>query len=245
MANNKAVVIGVGAERGVGAGVCRRFAAAGHHVLVAGRTAEKIERVAAGIRSSGGRATAIPMDTTREQDVFALFDQAMREDQSGPADVVVYNSGANRRADFRELTAEAFESMWRQCCFGGFLVGREAARRLVPLGRGTVIFTGASSSLRGKPGFGHFAAAKGGLRMMTQAMAREYGPLGLHIAHVVIDGGINGDIVRDHFPKILAERGSEGLLEIEAIAETYYQIYAQPRSAWTLEIDLRPYKEQF
>jgi NAD(P)-dependent dehydrogenase (short-subunit alcohol dehydrogenase family) len=246
MPNNKAVVVGVGAEQGLGAALCRRFAADGHHVLVAGRTAEKVEQVAATIRRQGGHATAIAMDATSEQDVMALFDRAMQADaDSGPADVVVSNSGSNRRMDFRELSAEQFESMWRQACFGGFLMGREAARRLVPLGRGTVIFTGASSSLRGKPGFAHFSAAKAGLRMIAQAMAREFGPQGLHVAHVVIDGGINGDIVRRNFPHIAAERGSDGLLDVETIAETYWQIHQQPRTAWTLEVDLRPYKEQF
>jgi len=246
MPSNKAVVVGVGAERGLGAAVCRRFAAAGHHVLVAGRTAAKIEQVAATIRNSGGHATAVRTDTTREQDVIALFERAMQsEPQSGPADVVVFNSGFNERADFREVSAELFESMWRQCCFGGFLVGREAARQLVPLGRGTVIFTGASASLRGKPGFAHFAAAKAGLRMIAQSMAREYGPQGIHVAHVIIDGGINGDSLQQNFPQILAQRGTDGLLEVEPIAETYWQIHCQPRSAWALEVDLRPYKEQF
>lgn len=246
MTNNKAVVVGVGAELGLGAALCRRFAAGGHHVLVAGRTAEKIEAVAAAIRSSGGQATAVQMDTTSERDVVALLDHAMRaEGECGPADVVVYNSGGNKRQDFLQMTAEIFETMWRQACFGGFLVGREAARRMVPLGRGTILFTGASSSLRGKPGFAHFSAAKAGLRMLTQSMAREFGPQGIHVAHVVIDGGINGEIVRKNFPQILAERGTEGLLDVAAIAETYWQVYQQPRSTWTQEADLRPYKEQF
>ena len=242
----KAVVVGVGAEQGLGAALCRRFAADGHHVLVAGRTAAKIEQVVATIRERGGHATAVAMDTTSEQDVIALFDRAMQADRdSGPADVVISNSGSNKRVDFRELSAEGFESMWRQACFGNFLVGREAARRWVPLGRGTLIFTGASSSLRGKPGFAHFSAAKAGVRMIAQAMAREFGPQGIHVAHVVIDGGINGDIVRKNFPQVLAERGTDGLLDVEAIAETYWQIHQQPRSAWALEVDLRPYKEQF
>jgi NAD(P)-dependent dehydrogenase (short-subunit alcohol dehydrogenase family) len=246
MPHNKAVVIGVGAERGLGAAVCRRFAAEGFHVLVAGRTAAKIEQVATTIRGRGGKATAVPIDTTREQDVIALFERAMQSDtDSGPLEVVVYNSGFNRRTDFRDVSAELFESMWRQCCFGGFLVGREAARTLVPQGRGTMIFTGASGSLRGKPGFAHFAAAKAGLRMIAQAMAREYGPQGVHVAHVIIDGGINGDSLEKNFPQILAQRGTDGLLEVEAIAETYWQIHRQPLSAWTLETDLRPYKEQF
>jgi NAD(P)-dependent dehydrogenase (short-subunit alcohol dehydrogenase family) len=130
-------------------------------------------------------------------------------------------------------------------CFGGFLVGREAARRLAPLGRGTIIFTGASASLRGKPGFAHFAAAKAGLRMIAQSMAREYGPLGIHVAHVVIDGGIEGDRLLSRMPNLAAERGEAGLLGIDAIADTYWNIHRQRRSAWTQEVDLRPFKEPF
>jgi NAD(P)-dependent dehydrogenase (short-subunit alcohol dehydrogenase family) len=162
-----------------------------------------------------------------------------------PIDLVVSNAGNNLQIDFRELTVQQFENFWRTGCFAGFLVGREAARRLVPLGRGTVIFTGASGSVRGKPGFAHFAAAKAGLRMISQSMAREYGPLGIHVAHVVVDGGIDGDQLRSRAPELLKQRGEDGVLNIEAIAGTYWQIHRQPSSAWTQEIDLRPYKEPF
>jgi NAD(P)-dependent dehydrogenase (short-subunit alcohol dehydrogenase family) len=162
-----------------------------------------------------------------------------------PVDLVVYNAGNNRKLDFRELSAQQFEDFWRIGCFGGFLVGREAARRLVPLGRGTVLFTGASGSLRGKPGFAHFAAAKAGLRMIAQSMAREYGPLGIHVAHVVIDGGILGDRLLSVRPGLVQDRGEDGLLGIDAIAQTYWHLHRQPRSAWAQEIDLRPFKEPF
>jgi NAD(P)-dependent dehydrogenase (short-subunit alcohol dehydrogenase family) len=241
-----AVVVGVGAERGLGAALCRRFAREGYHVLVAGRTADKIEPVARTIRSAGGSAEPIATDTTSEADVVRLFDRAMAPGAGfEPADLVVYNAGNNRRSDFRELTAETFEEFWRIGCFGGFLVGREAARRLVPLGRGSVIFTGASASLRGRPGFAHFAAAKAGLRAIAQSMAREYGPQGIHVAHVVIDGGIAGERLLSRVPKLLEERGQDGLLGIDAIAEAYWQIHRQHRSAWTHEIDLRPFREPF
>jgi len=198
------------------------------------------------IESNGGSAEAFAMDTTREQDVIRLFDHATAP-RAGVAalDLVAYNAGNNRKLDFRELPAEMFEDFWRIGCFGGFLVGREAARRLVPLGRGTVLFTGASGSLRGKPGFAHFAAAKAGLRMLAQSMAREFGPQGIHVAHFVIDGGINGDRLRSNRPEIVRERGEDGLLNVDAIAETYWQVYRQSRSAWAQEIDLRPYKENF
>jgi NAD(P)-dependent dehydrogenase (short-subunit alcohol dehydrogenase family) len=224
-----AMVVGVGAEQGLGAALCRRFAREGYRVL-----------------ATGGRAEAVETDTTNEGHVMRLFDRAMAAgDGFEPADLIVYNAGNNRRLDFRELSAETFEEFWRVGCFGGFLVGREAARRLVPLGRGTVIFTGASGSLRGKPGFAHFAAAKAGLRAIAQSMAREYGPHGIHVAHVVIDGGIRGERLLSRNPRLLEERGEDGLLGIDAIAEAYWQIHRQQRSAWTHEIDLRPFKEAF
>jgi NAD(P)-dependent dehydrogenase (short-subunit alcohol dehydrogenase family) len=241
-----AIVIGVGAQRGLGAALCRRFAAEGYHVLVAGRTPEKIAQVVRAITEAGGSAEPVPTDTSREADVVRLFDRAMspRTDREA-ADLVVFNAGNNRRVDFREVSVQLFEDFWRVACFGGFLVGREAARRLVPLRRGTVIFTGASASLRGKPGYAQFAAAKAGLRMIAQSMAREYGPQGVHVAHVVIDGGINGERLRSRRPEAIKERGEDGLLDIDAIAEAYWQIHRQRPSAWTHEIDLRPFKEAF
>ena len=245
-ASGTAVVVGVGAERGLGAALCRRFASEGYHVLVAGRTPEKITQVAKTICAGDGSAEAITVDTTREDDVIRLFDGAMSPHNGrAAADVVIFNAGNNRRIDFKELRAEQFEEFWRIGCFGGFLVGREAARRLAPLGRGTIIFTGASASLRGKPGFAHFAAAKAGLRMIAQSMAREYGPVGIHVAHVVIDGGINGDRLLSRVPTLATERGEDGLLGIDAIADTYWSIHRQQRSAWTQEVDLRPFKESF
>ncbi len=241
-----AVVIGVGAEQGLGAALCRRFATEGYHVLVAGRTAVKLDAIVRAIGSAGGSAEAVMADVTSEKDVGSLFDRAMASGRRfSPADLVVYNAGNNQRLDFRELSAETFEKFWRVGCLGGFLVGREAARRLVPLGRGTVIFTGASASLRGKPGFAHFAAAKAGLRAIAQSMAREFGPQGIHVAHIVIDGGINGERLLSRYPELVQQRGEDGLLGIDAIAEAYWQLHRQARSAWSFELDLRPYKENF
>jgi NAD(P)-dependent dehydrogenase (short-subunit alcohol dehydrogenase family) len=246
MAKPVAVVVGVGAERGLGAALCRRFAIGGHHVLVAGRTAAKIEKVVESIMSSGGSAEPVVTDATKEDDVVRLFDRAMAPGKGfEPADLVASNAGNNQRLDFRELTAAQFEDFWRVGCFSGFLVGREAARRFVPLGRGTIIFTGASASIRGKPGFAHFSAAKAGLRMISQSMAREYGPVGIHVAHMVVDGGIDGDKLRSRGAAGLRGREDDGLLNIDAIAENYWHIHRQPRSAWTQELDLRPFKETF
>ena len=242
MSTPSAIIVGVGAEQGLGAALCRLLADKGYHVVIAGRTAAKIDEVAATIQASGGSAEAIETDATDEAAVVRLFDHAFtaRDDIAAP-DFVVFNAGINRQIGFRNLTAAQFEEFWRICCFGGFLVGREAARHLAPLGRGTVIFTGASASLRGKAGFAQFAAAKAGLRMISQSMAREFGPLGLHVAHAIIDGGIDGERLRSRRPDVDAD----GLLNIDAIAESYWHIHRQHPSAWTQELDLRPYKENF
>ncbi|MEI7968793.1 MAG: SDR family NAD(P)-dependent oxidoreductase [Betaproteobacteria bacterium] len=246
MGRPAAIVVGVGAEKGLGAALCRRFAEGGHHVFVAGRTAARVEQVAQSIRDAGNSAEAVVVDATSEDEVIRLFDRATGPGNAhGPVDLVAYNAGNNQRIPFRDISARLFEEFWRVGCLGGFLVGREAARHLVPQGRGTVLFTGASGSLRGKSGFAQFAAAKAGLRMVSQSMAREFGPMGLHVAHVVIDGGISGERLLSRWPERAAEAGADGLLEIAAIAETFWQIHCQPRSAWTQEIDLRPYREQF
>jgi NAD(P)-dependent dehydrogenase (short-subunit alcohol dehydrogenase family) len=242
MSTPSAVIVGVGAEQGLGAALCRLLAGKGYHVIIAGRTPAKIDKVAETIKASGGGAEAIETDATDEAAVVRLFEHAFapRGGIAAP-DFIVFNAGINRPIGFRDLTAAQFEEFWRICCFGGFLVGREAARHLVPLGRGTVIFTGASASLRGKVGYAQFAAAKAGLRMISQSMAREFGPLGLHVAHTIIDGGIDGERLRSRRP----DMDASGLLNIDAIAESYWHIHRQHPSAWTQELDLRPYKENF
>lgn len=239
-----AIIVGVGAEAGLGAALCKRFALGGLHVYAAGRTPARLDALVQAIRTDDGAATAVPTDTTQEADVVRLFDLAERESGAPPA-VVVYNAGNNAFGDFRTTEAAFFEDMWRVACFGGFLVGREAARRMVPAGRGTVLFTGASGSMRGRPGFVPFAAAKAGLRMIAQAMAREYGPQGLHVAHVVIDGGIDGERLRTFAPQFVAAKGEGGLLDLDAIAETYWHLHCQHPTAWTHEVDLRPAREPF
>ncbi len=246
MSLTKAVVIGVGSENGLGAALSRCYAANGRHVLVAGRTLAKVENVAAAIRRDGGSATAFAADATREEDVIKLFDAAMTRDELGsPADLVTYNVGINQKIEFLKIAASTFEDFWRSNTLGGFLVGREAARRFAPLGRGSVFFTGATGSLRGMPGFAHFAASKAGLRMLAQSMAREFGPQGIHVAHVIVDGAINGERVRSLFPGVSEQLGKNGMLEIKAIAETYWHLHLQHPSAWTQELDVRPFKEQF
>jgi NAD(P)-dependent dehydrogenase (short-subunit alcohol dehydrogenase family) len=242
----KSVVIGVGAEEGLGAALSRCYAAHDRHVLVAGRTLGKVEQVAAAIRRAGGSASAYAVDATREEEVIRLFDAAMTPDErGGPADLVTYNVGINQKIDFRQMKAATFEDFWRTNTLGGFLVGREAARRFVPLGRGSIFFTGATGSVRGMPGFAQFGASKAGLRMLSQSMAREFGPQGIHVAHVIVDGAIEGSRVRSLFPGVLEQLGENGAVNTQAIAQTYWHLHLQHPSAWTHELDVRPFKERF
>jgi NAD(P)-dependent dehydrogenase (short-subunit alcohol dehydrogenase family) len=242
MASNKAVVIGVGPERGLGGALCKRFAAEGLHVFVAGRTAESLELLAAAIRELGGEATAVVADTTDEAAVVALFDQVV--EAPGEIALAVYNAGNNTPGRIVDMDTEYFERAWRVGCFGGFLFGREAVKRMLPRG-GTLIFTGASASLRGRAGFGAFSAAKGALRNLAQAMAKEYGEEGLHVAHVVIDGGIAGDKIINRFPDMVKARGEGGLINLEGLAAAYWFLHQQPRDGWSFEVDLRTSKENW
>jgi NAD(P)-dependent dehydrogenase (short-subunit alcohol dehydrogenase family) len=236
-----AVIAGVG--EGLGYALGRRFAQAGYNVALAARTADRLARLAGEIRRAGHKAFPVPTDLREEQEVLALFDAL--ESEHGPVEIAVFNAGANFRASILETPADTFEKIWRLGCYAGFLFGREAARRMAPRGRGTILFTGATASVRGGAQFSAFAAAKNGLRAVAQSMARELGPKGIHVAHVVIDGMIDTAAVRSRFPERVKDLGPEAMLATDAIAELYYQIHAQPRSAWTQEADLRPYGEKF
>jgi NAD(P)-dependent dehydrogenase (short-subunit alcohol dehydrogenase family) len=212
-------------------------------VFAAGRTHEKLEAVAEEIRGAGGSATPVVVDATAAGDVRRLFDAAA--EQAGAPALVVYNVGNNRFRPLLEMDDAFFEDLWRLCCFGGFLVGREAAARMVPAGSGTLLFTGATASVRARPPFTAFAAAKAALRALAHGMAREFGPQGLHVAHVIIDGGIDGDQINQRFPQFKEQRGEDGMLRPDAIADAYWALHVQDRTTWSLEIDLRPYKEPF
>lgn len=238
-----ALILGAGVPEGVGGAVAIRFARAGMHVLVAGRTLEKLEATVARIEAMGGSAEALVVDVTRAADQDKAFDRLKEID--GPLAAVVYNAGNNRMTPFAELTPESFEAHWRVCCLGGFLTAKRALPILSRQGSGSLLFTGASASLRGKPGFGHFASAKGALRNLAQALAKEYGPAGVHVAHIVIDGVVDGDRAQTHFADYLATLGEDGALDPQAIAEAFWSVHAQPRSAWTHELDLRPFSESW
>ena len=238
-----AVVFGVGAEAGLGAALCRRFAREGLQVFVVGRTRERLEAVVAEIRGAGGKASALVADVTCSDDVARAFEDVARA--AGAPELVVYNAGNNRFMPLLEMDDAFFEDLWRVCCFGGFVVGREAARCMLPAGGGTLLFTGATASLRARPPFTAFASAKAALRGVAHGMAREFGAQGLHVGHVIIDGVIDGDQVNERFPQLKEHKGEDGMLAVDAIADAYWLLHQQQRSAWTLELDLRPYRESF
>jgi NAD(P)-dependent dehydrogenase (short-subunit alcohol dehydrogenase family) len=244
MSNESAIVMGVGATEGVGAAVSRRLAAEGLHVFLAGRTQEKLDAVAAEIQDAGGRASAVATDCTKTPDVIRLFESVEKESGS-PPQIVIYNAGNNFPKDLLELTDEEFEDSWRVCGFGAFVCAREVGRRMVPNGGGTVIFTGATASMRSRPPFIGFAAAKAAERAVAHGLARQFGPQGLHVAHVILDGAINGDQVKSRFPGAVDHLGEDGMLSIDGIADAMWMLHNQPKTAWTLELDLRPYKEKF
>ena len=215
-----------GAGEGLGAAIGRRFAKERFDVVLASRSQEGIGKV----------------DLREEAQVIDLFD---RVEKRGPIEVAVFNPGANFRAPIAETPAEMFEKVWRLSCYAGFLFGREAARRMLTRGKGTILFTGATASVRGAAQFAAFAAAKGGLRQVAQSMARELGPKGIHVAHVVIDGMIDNRRTRERMADRVKDLPADGMLATDAIAEAFWQIHAQPRSAWSFEIDLRPWAEKF
>jgi len=236
-------VLVIGAGDATGGAIARRFAREGYVACVTRRHADKLAPLVAAIEAAGGTARAFGSDARKEEDMTALVDTIERE--VGPIDVAVYNIGANVNFPIRETTSRVFFKVWEMACFGGFLLGREAAKRMVPRGHGTILFTGASASLRGRSGFSAFASAKHGLRAVAQSMARELGPAGIHVAHVVIDGAIDTAWIRENFPERAALKSQDGILDPDAIAENYWQLHCQPRSAWTHELDLRPWIENW
>lgn len=238
-----AVIIGAGDA--TGGAIARAFASAGLTACInrRERNADALEELAASIRASGHAARAFPGDARVEEAMIALFDQV--EAEVGPVEVAVFNIGANVNFPITEMTTRVYTKVWEMACLGGFLMGREAARRMVPRGRGTIIFTGATASLRGGAGYAAFSGAKASLRMLAQSMARELGPQGIHVAHVVIDGAIDTDFIRQRHPDFDAAQAAELLLSPTAIAANYVMLHQQPKSAWTHELDLRPWGEKW
>ena len=235
-------IVGVGPSAGLGAALAKRFAHGGAQVLLTGRNEARLRSVAAEIAGLGGNASALPGDISIPTEVARLA-AAVRA--LGQLRVAIFNAGNMVRGNALDVTPEQFESTWRGSAFAGFLFVRAALPLLLESGGGSLLLTGATASVRGGGAFIAFASAKAALRSLAQSTAREYGPHGVHVAHVVIDGGIDGERLRTSAADRVAAAGEDGLLRPDAIAETYWQLHQQPRSAWTHELDLRPFKERF
>jgi NAD(P)-dependent dehydrogenase (short-subunit alcohol dehydrogenase family) len=236
----------VGAGDAIGSAVARRFAAGGYRVCIARRDAAKSDSVVQEITASGGFACAVGTDVRSEEAVQALF--ARVEAELGPIEVCLFNAGANTNAPLVETSAKLFSRVWELACYGGFLTGREAARYMVPRGRGTILFTGATASVRGGSGFAAFAAAKFGLRAVAQSMARELGPKNIHVAHLLIDGGIDSQAIHRRLSAatgMMPDLASDALIQTRSVAEAYWVLHNQSRDGWTHELDLRSYIERW
>jgi NAD(P)-dependent dehydrogenase (short-subunit alcohol dehydrogenase family) len=239
----KRAILVVGAGDATGGAVARRFAREGFVACVTRRNADRLEPLLEQIRSDGGIAHGFGCDARSEEQTIELIEHIERD--IAPIEVAVFNIGANVRFGITETTTRVYSKVWEMGCLAGFLMGRESARVMLPRGRGTIIFTGATASLRGREGFAAFAGAKHALRALAQSMARELWPKGIHVAHTIIDGAIDTEFIRSNFPERYATRERGGILDPDHIAETYWQIHCQPRDAWTHETELRPWIESW
>lgn len=238
-----AVIIGAGDA--TGGAIARAFAAEGLTACVnrRARNADQLEALAQSIRDEGHQARAFPGDARVEEEMVALFETV--EAEVGPVEVAVFNIGANVNFPIVETTVRVYQKVWEMACLGGFLMGREAAKHMSPRGRGTILFTGATASLRGGSGYAAFSGAKGALRMLAQSMARELGPKGIHVAHTVIDGAIDTEFIKGRHSDFDKAKAADLILNPEAIAANYVMLHKQPKSAWTHELDLRPWGEKW
>jgi len=241
--NNKKVVLVVGAGDATGGAIAKRFAKEGFIACVTRRSADKLQPLVDAIKAEGGEAHGFACDARKEEDVIALIEDI--ETRLGPIEAFVFNIGANVPCSILEETARKYFKIWEMACFSGFLNAREVAKRMVTRNGGTILFTGATAGLRGASGFAAFAGAKHGIRALAQSMARELGPMNIHVAHVVVDGAIDTDFIRNGFPEKYATKDQDGILNPEHIAENYWYLHSQPRDAWSFELDLRPWNERW
>lgn len=242
MTAKKAILV-IGAGDATGGAIARRFAREGYVACVTRRSEDKLQPLVNEIRACGGEAHGFGSDARKEDEMIGLIEKIERD--IAPIEVAVFNIGANVRFGITETTARVYQKVWEMACFSGFLMGREAAKVMLPRGRGTIIFTGATASLRGREGFAAFAGAKHALRALAQSMARELWPKGIHVAHPVIDGAIDTEFIRSNFPERYEMKAQQGILSPDSIAEAYWQIHMQPRDAWTHETELRPWMENW
>jgi NAD(P)-dependent dehydrogenase (short-subunit alcohol dehydrogenase family) len=238
------VALVIGAGDATGGAIARRFAREGFFTCVTRRHGDKLAPLVNRIEQDGGKARAFGSDARREEEVTVLFETIERD--IGPIEVVSFNIGGNVRFSIRDTTARVYTKVWEMCALSGFLAGREAARVMVPRQRGTILFTGATASVRGGSGYSAFAGGKHALRALAQSMARELGPENIHVAHVVVDGAIDTDFTRERAPdRYESRKAADGILNPESIAENYWNLHRQPRDAWTHELDLRPWSEHW
>lgn len=239
----RGVALVIGAGDATGGEIAKRFARGGYTACMTRRNADKLKPLIAEIEQQGGTAYGFASDARKEEQVIALIEHI--EAEVGPIEVLVFNIGANVPCSILEETARKYFKIWEMACFGAFLTGREVAKRMVTRERGTIIFTGATAGMRGAAGFAAFAGAKHALRALAQSMARELGPRNIHVAHVVVDGAIDTDFIKDTFPEMYAKKDQDGILNPVHIAENYWHLAQQPRDAWTHELDLRPWMERW
>jgi NAD(P)-dependent dehydrogenase (short-subunit alcohol dehydrogenase family) len=241
VSERSAIVVGVGPPKGLGAAIARRFAREGFRVTVMGRSPEKVGATLQDLQKAGAAAEAVVGDVTDEALVRRVV--AAADLPAAPLEAAIFNAGGNWPKSFLEMDAAFLEDMWRVNALAGFFFAKAAIETMLPRGHGTLIFTGATASLRGRAKFGSFASAKAALRALAQSAAREFGPQGIHVAQVIVDGAIDGDRINTFLPGLKAARGADGLLDPDGIAENFWQLYAQPRNAWTHELDVRPWVE--
>ena len=237
------VALVIGAGDALGGAIARRFAREGYVAVGVRRQQDKLNALVEAIEAEGGKAFGFGCDARKEEEVIALYDRI--EAEIGPIEVCVFNIGANVRFSISDTTARVYFKVWEMGCFAGFLTGREAARRMEPRGRGTILFTGATASVRGREGISAFSGAKHALRALAQSMARELGPKGIHVAHTLIDGPIDTQWIAENFPESYARKAHDGILDPDHIADNYWHLHSQPRDSWTHELDLRPWSESW
>lgn len=243
MSEQQKVVLVIGAGDATGGEIAKRFAREGYIACVTRRQADKLQPLLEEIHAGGGQAYGFGSDARKEEEVTALVETIERD--IGPIEAFVFNIGANVPCSILEETPRKYFKIWEMACFAGFLTAQAVARRMVQRERGTLLFTGATAGTRGAAGFAAFAGAKHGLRALAQSMARELGPRNIHVAHVVVDGAIDTAFIRDSFPERYALKDQDGILDPAHIADSYWFLHAQPRDAWTFELDLRPWMERW
>ena len=245
MAKRNATAAVIGAGDFIGAAIAKRFAAEGFVIFAGRRNADKLAPLVADIEAAGGSIVARGLDARKDDDITAFLREA---DAQAPLEVCIFNVGGNVNFPLLDTTERVFRKVWELACYAGFLTGREAARLMLPRGQGCIFFTGATASVRGGIGYAAFASAKSGLRAVAQSMARELGPKNIHVAHLIIDAGVDTAFVRERIkrqagPQALENLEPDQLMNPASVAEAYWQLYRQSRDAWTFELDVRPYRE--